>query len=93
MTYIWQKLYRAFTARSLTRNLWEIGVFRNPWTLGAVALSFSLAMFFIYVPGVNTAMGLGWLPLWLMGVTALVGLAPPLFEEITKLFVKSAKDT
>lgn len=91
MTYISQKLYRAFTARSLTRNIWEIGFFTNRWTIGAVVISLTIALFFVYAPVVNQAMGMAALNGGLLLLIALVGLIPPLAEEITKLFLKRAE--
>lgn len=88
MTYISQKLYRAFTARSMTRNIWEIGVFRNRWTIGAVGISLAIALFFVYTPVINTAMGMAALNFSLLALVAVVGLLPPVAEEITKLFLK-----
>lgn len=88
MTYISQKLYRAFTARSLTQNIWEIGVFRNRWSIGAVGISLAIALFFVYVPFVNTTMGMAALEVGMLLVIAAVGLIPPLAEEATKLFLK-----
>jgi Ca2+-transporting ATPase len=89
MTYIWQKLYRAFTARSLKLNIWEIGFFRNRWSIGAVAVSFTIAMISIYVPVVNEAMGMTGLDISFVLVTAVIGLIPPIVEEITKLVLKA----
>jgi Ca2+-transporting ATPase len=91
MTYIFQKLYRAFTARSMTKNIWEIGLFRNLYSVGAVVISFSIALFCVVVPGVNTAMGLA-VPagsLWLLA--ALIGFVAPIAEELTKLYLKQSK--
>lgn len=88
MTYISQKLYRAFTARSMTRNLWEIGVFHNRWTIGAVGISLAIALFFVYTPVINSAMGMAALDLSLLALIAVVGLLPPVAEEITKLFLQ-----
>lgn len=88
MTYISQKLYRAFTARSLTRNLWQIGVFNNRWTIGAVLISLTIALFCVYVPGVNQALGMAALNAPMLTIIALIGLIPPIAEEITKLFLK-----
>jgi Ca2+-transporting ATPase len=93
MTYISQKLYRAFTARSLTQNLWEIGLIRNKYTLGAVAISLTIALFFVYAPVVNEAVGMAALGLNLTLIAALVGLLPPLAEEVTKLFLKRNEAT
>ncbi|HQZ66189.1 MAG TPA: cation-transporting P-type ATPase [Planctomycetaceae bacterium] len=92
MTYIWQKLFRGFTARSMTRSLLEIGVFRNPWSIGAFAISMAISLFFVYVPGVNTAMGLAPLDGKWMGIVCLVGLIPPICEEISKPFIRKLQD-
>jgi Ca2+-transporting ATPase len=90
MTYISQKLFRAFTARSMTRNIWEIGVFKNGWTIAAVFTSLAISLFFVYTPVVNKAMGLAALDLRWIGIVTVAGLFCPIAEEITKLFVKPA---
>jgi Ca2+-transporting ATPase len=90
MTYISQKLYRAFTARSMLQNLWTIGVFNNPWTPPAVMTSLAIALFFVYVPVINTAMGLAPLDAKHILIVAVVGLVCPIVEELTKLFLRSA---
>ncbi|MFM9963711.1 MAG: cation-translocating P-type ATPase [Planctomycetaceae bacterium] len=92
MTYIWQKLFRGFTARSMTRSLFEIGPFRNHWSIGAVLLSLAISLFFVYVPGVNKAMGLAALDGTMMAITCLVGLIPPIVEEISKPFLRKMAD-
>lgn len=88
MTYISQKLLRAFTARSQTHNIWEIGLLQNKYTLGAVAISLAIALFFVYVPVVNEAINITTLPLKFLGLAAIAGLFPPIAEEITKLFLR-----
>ncbi len=88
MAYIFQKLYRAFTARSLTRSIHEIGLFRNRWTLGAVAISMSIALVSVYMPLINTAMGLAPLGVEPIALAAVAGLAPPLVEEATKFLLR-----
>lgn len=92
MTYIWQKLFRGFTARSMTRSLFSIGPFTNHWSIGAVLLSLAISLFFVYVPGVNTAMGLAALDGTMMAITCLVGLIPPIVEEISKPFLRKMAD-
>ena len=87
-----QKLYRAFTARSMTESVFKIGVFSNPWTPAAVCVSLAIGLFFVYVPGVDTAVGMAPLPLGWMGLTAVVGLVCPIAEEITKKFLRKRLD-
>ena len=87
MTYIFQKLYRAFTARSLTEHVWTIGLLRNRWTMGAVGISLAIALFFVYVPIANTAVGMAGLNLSQMVIPLGIGLIAPVAEEITKVFL------
>ncbi len=87
MTYIFQKLYRAFTARSLTDHIWQIGFFRNQWTLGAVGISLAIALFFVYMPVANTAVGMAGLSFNELLIPLVVGLIAPVAEEITKVFL------
>lgn len=92
MTYIWQKLFRGFTARSMTRSLFQIGVFANRWTPPAVLLSLAISLVVVYVPGVNRAMGLAPLDATMLGITCLVGLIPAIVEEFSKPFLKPLVD-
>jgi P-type Ca2+ transporter type 2C len=87
MTYIFQKLYRAFTARSLTEHVWKIGLLRNRWTIGAVGVSLTIALFFVYTPIANTAVGMDGLSLSQMVIPLGIGLIAPVAEEITKVFL------
>jgi Ca2+-transporting ATPase len=88
MTYIFQKLYRAFTARSLTQNIWQIGVFRNPYSIGAAFISLSIALFCLLTPVVNTAMDLRFPGFSLLLIAAVVGIIAPVAEEVTKVFLR-----
>jgi P-type Ca2+ transporter type 2C len=44
------ELVRAFTARSEHLSIFKIGVFSNPWMVGATVLSFLLVLIVVYVP-------------------------------------------
>lgn len=89
LTYISQKLFRAFTARSLTRPIWEIGFFENRHSVYAVLLSLGIALFFVYMPFVNKAVGLTGVAFWVLGLTTIVGVVPALLEELTKVVLKN----
>lgn len=77
----------------MTHNIWEIGLFRNPWSVGAVIISMSIALISVYVPGINVAMGLAPLNSKLLLIAASAGLVPPIAEEVTKLFLRAKADT
>jgi Ca2+-transporting ATPase len=79
--FMTQKILRsAFTARSLSYNLWEIGFFTNKWSLIAAAITIGISVAAIYVLNIGmVAVPTDFLPL-LFGF----GLIPPIVEEIVK---------
>lgn len=50
VTLCTSELLRAFTARSEHHSVFSIGVFSNPWMIGAVLVSFALVLVVVYVP-------------------------------------------
>ena len=50
LTIIMFRLFEVFVCRSLTQSVFEVGIFKNKWLLGAVALSFTIAVLTISVP-------------------------------------------
>jgi len=56
--------------------------------MGAVAISLTIALIFVYVPFVNAAVGMTALDFGAISLAALIGLLPPIAEEITKIFVR-----
>lgn len=53
LTIIMFRLFEVFACRSLTQNLSKIGLFKNRWLIGAVALSFAIVLLTLYVPFMN----------------------------------------
>lgn len=53
LTIIMFRLFEVFACRSLTQNVARIGILKNKWLLGAVALSFSIVLLTLYVPFMN----------------------------------------
>lgn len=79
--FLVQKVLRSsFTARSLKLSIFKIGLFSNPNTLKAAALTIVLALVGLFVP----IFGMTPLPTALLPLLAL-GLIPPAVEELVKL--------
>lgn len=80
-TFMVQKVLRsAFTARSLTYNLWEIGLFTNRWSLLAALVTAVIAVVAINVP----MFGMMPLPIEMLPLVFILGLIPPVAEEVVK---------
>jgi Ca2+-transporting ATPase len=82
LAYLAQKLYRAFTARSFTKSIFEIGFFSNKITVYSVFGSLLIAGIlawplaeFVGMKAVNLAD---------FGLVAAVALIIPIVEEIFK---------
>lgn len=81
VTFMIQKILRsAFTARSLKFNLWQIGFFTNKWSLAAAGLTVIIALLAIYVLPV----GMTPLPASILPTLFLLGIVPPIVEELIK---------
>jgi P-type Ca2+ transporter type 2C len=82
------ELFRSFTCRSERLSLFQIGVFSNPWLVGAFLLSVSLLLPTVLVPFLNPIFETR--PLGLNEWTVVMGLAiiPAVAEEITKWFLR-----
>jgi Ca2+-transporting ATPase len=81
--YIFQKLWRAFTARSFNRSIFSYGIFSNRPTLVAVATSLAVWYLAVYVAG--SFFGMQPLAVDLMLPIAAGSLINPAVEEVTKL--------
>ena len=53
LTIIMFRLFEVFACRSLTKNVFKMGLFKNKWMVGAVALSFAIVVLTLYVPFMN----------------------------------------
>lgn len=79
------QVIQAFNMRS-ERSLFRIGPFSNKALNGATALSVLMVLLVMFVPGLNTAFGLVYLPaeLYLMGAGLV--FVPVVIMELSKLF-------
>lgn len=80
------ELFRAYTTRSLTLSLNQIGFFTNRWTTPAVFFGFAVTLGIIYLGGpiFRTTP----LPLPLLGLSLLLSLTGPLVEELSKPLIR-----
>jgi P-type Ca2+ transporter type 2C len=82
------ELFRVFTCRSERLSVFQIGVFSNPWLVGAVALSVSLLLPTVFVPFLNPIFDTHWLTLTEWEIVVGLVLIPAVTEEITKWFLR-----
>ena len=52
-TIVMVEVFYLFNCRSLTRSMFTIGVFSNPWALGGVAIMVAAQLLFTYAPFMN----------------------------------------
>ncbi|TWT93644.1 cation-transporting P-type ATPase [Neorhodopirellula pilleata] len=55
--FVFGELFYLFNCRSLTRSMFAIGVFSNPWLLSGVGLMILMQIGFTYLPFMNHAFG------------------------------------
>lgn len=87
--FMTQKILRsAFTARSLSFNIWEIGFFSNKWSLIAAAVTVGISVAAIYV------LDIGMVPVEteLLPYLFALGFIPPIVEELVKLARRGLRD-
>jgi len=82
------ELFRAFTCRSERLSLFQIGIFSNPWLVGAVLLSILLLVVTVFVPFLNPVFNTHPLSLTEWGVVVGLALIPAVSEEITKWYLR-----
>ncbi len=84
-TLVMFEMFNAFNFRSFHQSVFKVGVFKNLWLIGAVALSVGLQLLVIYMPVLQRAFhtvplgAIDWVVVILVSSTVLI------FMEITKL--------
>ncbi len=86
LAYLCQKLYRAFTARSFTQSIFEIGLFSNKMTVYSVFGSIFVA--FMLIGPLSNFVGMSRVSLEDFRFIALSAFSIPVFEEIFKFVRK-----
>jgi len=82
------ELFRSFTCRSERLSIFQIGVFSNPWLVGAFLFSASLLVPTVLVPSLNSIFETRPLALTEWGLVIGFALIPALTEEITKWILR-----
>jgi len=55
--FVMVEMFYLFNCRSLTKSVFEVGFFSNPWIFGGTGLMLILQLLFTYVPAMNSAFG------------------------------------
>ncbi len=86
-TTVITELLVGYTCRSFTKTIFEMKLWGNPQLLGAIAVS--LAMFSItFIPSLQPIFKTTGISMVDLGIIILMALIPPLFVDISKLFLR-----
>jgi cation-transporting P-type ATPase F len=55
--FVFGQMFYLFNCRSLTRSIWDLGLFSNPWIWIGAGLMTTFQLIFIYTPVFNTVFG------------------------------------
>ena len=83
-------IFYLFNSRSLTRSIFEIGLFSNPWAWAGSTLMILLQLLFTYAPFMNTLFESAPVELEAWGRTLIFGLAAFILVEVEKWFARRA---
>jgi P-type Ca2+ transporter type 2C len=86
IAYLFQKLYRAFTARSLKESIFKLGFFTNRMTLISVAASILVGILVTTV--FPSWLGMEQVSLQYILIIGLIALIAPIAEELIKIWNK-----
>jgi Ca2+-transporting ATPase len=78
------ELFYLFNCRSLTRSIFQIGLFSNPWMVGGIVLMILLQLLFTYVPFMNQFLSSAPINLAAWGRIVAVGFIGYLVVELEK---------
>lgn len=93
LTLAMSQLFFALSVRNDHKSILQIGLFSNPYLIGAVIIGILLQLIVIYIPFIANAFGLSPLdPIsWLQ--VAITAITPMLAHEIGKFFRRPKHDT
>jgi Ca2+-transporting ATPase len=88
MTIISCQLFYSLAFRNRIKSIFRIGVFSNKYLIGAIIIGLMMQLTVIEIPGMRDAFKLQMLDLdgWITVV--LLGLAPLIFNELGKIFLR-----
>lgn len=90
---VFGELFRALSARSRKLTLWQLGLFTNPYILGAVVASALLQIAIVSIPPVHGIFGTVSHSLMEWGLIVGVALIPAAVIEIAKLISQSRPES
>lgn len=82
-------LLRAFSARSNTKTIWQLGVFSNIRLFFVVSISFSLQLIIHHIPKLQAIFGIGEVSLGECLSWVALGMVPLIILELQKLLRKA----
>jgi Ca2+-transporting ATPase len=88
MTIISCQLFYSLAFRNRIKSIFRIGVFSNKYLIGAVVFGLCLQLMVIGIPGMRGAFKLQMLDLGGWITVVLLGLAPLIFNELGKIFLR-----
>ena len=88
-TLVFSQLFHVFDCKSEERGIFEIGLFSNPWLVGAVLISITMQLCAIYLPFMQPIFKTTPLELWSWGLILAVAGGPSLAIGLVRL-IKNA---
>ncbi len=85
------QVFNSYNCRSLTRSIFQVGFFKNPYLLGGIAASLLLQVGAIYLPFMQEALDTAPLRLQDWGLIVLVTFSIVVVDEIRKLIQRQKK--
>lgn len=86
--YIWQKLLRAFTARSFKKSIFQMGIFSNKFITASVLFGFIIWAIIVYL--VPDMFKMQPIPLTDLAVIIATSLIMPVAEEVLKFLTRKS---
>ncbi|MEJ2306546.1 MAG: cation-translocating P-type ATPase, partial [candidate division WOR-3 bacterium] len=88
MTIISCQLFYSLAFRNRIKSIFRIGVFSNKYLIGAIIIGLMMQLTVIEIPGMRDAFKLQMLDLGGWITVVLLGLAPLIFNELGKIFLR-----
>ncbi len=85
------QLFYSLSMRSATKSIFQVGLFKNKYLIGAIITGFALQLLVISVPGLAKAFQVQNLSLKDWGLVILFALIPLLVNEIIKFFIRMSE--
>jgi Ca2+-transporting ATPase len=91
-TLVYDELLRAWTARSRTRNIWQMGLFTNPWLLIGLVATAVTQFALVQIPFMQRLLRVESMDWQHWGMIFALALVPTVVIEIGKLILRTRQD-